>query len=101
MLRRDGYAVVVTFVVMPEHRAAFRDAISENAAASLRLEPGCSVFDVCEGADEAEIFLYEVYDSEAAFREHLATEHFRRFDALVAPWVHEKRVLTYPRLAQG
>jgi len=101
MPRRDGYAVVVTFLVAPEHRAAFRSAVLENAAASLRLEPGCSVFDVCEGADGTEIFLYEIYDSEAAFKEHLATEHFRRFDVLVTPWVREKRVLTYHRLAQG
>ena len=100
MPNSDGYAVVVTFVVAPEHRGAFREAILENAAASLHLEPGCRVFDVCEGAEGAEIFLYEIYDDAAAFRAHLATEHFRRFDALTAPWVHDKRVQTYQRLAQ-
>jgi quinol monooxygenase YgiN len=101
MPSRNGYAVVVTFVVAPEHREAFRNAVLENAAASLRLEPGCSVFDVCEAGDGAEIFLYEIYDSEAAFKEHLATAHFRRFDALVVPWVREKRVQPYHRLAQS
>ena len=100
MSHRNGYAVVVTFAVTPEHRAAFRSAVLENAAASLREEPGCSVFDVCEGADGSEVFLYEIYDDEAAFKAHLTTEHFRCFDATVGPWVREKRVQTYHRLTQ-
>jgi len=96
-----GFVVTVAFRVKPEHRAAFRDAILENAAASVADEPGCSVFDVCEKADGAEIFLYEVYDDERAFKAHLATEHFKRFDALAAAWVAEKNVLTYNRLNTG
>jgi len=96
-----GFIVTVAFRVHPEHRAAFREAILENAAASVAREPGCSVFDVCEKADGAEIFLYEVYADERAFKAHLATDHFKRFDALAAPWVADKRVLTYNRLNSG
>jgi (4S)-4-hydroxy-5-phosphonooxypentane-2,3-dione isomerase len=98
--RRADYAGIVTFAVEPTYREAFRNAILENASASRALEPGYSVFDVCESEDGSEIFLYEIYGSEAAFREHLATEHFRRFDALVAPWVVDKRVTTYHRLVK-
>ena len=68
-------------------------------SASRMLEPGCRVFDVCENQDGSEFFLYE-YDSEAMFRDHLATDHFRRFDSLVGPWVVDKRVVTY-RLNQA
>jgi (4S)-4-hydroxy-5-phosphonooxypentane-2,3-dione isomerase len=96
--RGGGYVVIVNFQVKPEFRAAFRDAVLENASASRMREPGCSVFDVCENQDGSEFFLYEVYDSEARFRDHLATEHFRHFDSLVAPWVVDKRVVTYRRL---
>jgi autoinducer 2-degrading protein len=96
--RRNGYAVIVRFAVEPAYRETFRDAVLENAYASLTLEPGCSVFDVCESEDGSEVFLYEIYDSEAAFREHLAMDHFRHFDALVSPWVVDKRVTTYYRL---
>lgn len=100
MARRDGFVVVVTFKVVSEFRTAFHDAVLENAHTSRTTEPGCSIFDVCESPDTSEIFLYEVYDSEAAFKEHLATEHFRRFDALVAPWTAGKRATTYHRLVQ-
>ena len=94
-----GFVVTVVFRVQPGRRAAFRDAIVANAAASVADEPGCSAFDVCEKADGSEIFLYEVYDDEPAFKAHLATDHFKRFDALVTPWVVEKRVLTFNRLS--
>ena len=50
-----GYAVVVTFRAKPEHRAAFREAMLENAAASRTDEPGCRQFDVCESADGAQL----------------------------------------------
>jgi len=94
-----GYVVTVVFKAHPERRDAFRVATLENAAASRETEPGCSRFDVCESADGSEIFLYEIYDDEAAFKAHLATEHFLRFNALVTPWVVEKRVVPYLRLA--
>ncbi len=92
------FVVTVTFHVADGFRDAFRDAILENAATSLEVEPGCSVFDVCANKEGAEIFLYEVYNSETSFKEHLASAHFIRFDALVAPWVVDKRVVTYARL---
>ena len=93
-----SYAVTVVFVAKPESRADFREAMLENAQASRAREPGCRQFDVCESPDGAQIFLYEIYDSEAAFKEHLATQHFLRFNERTAPWVAEKRVATYQRL---
>ena len=96
-----GFVVTVVFRPRPEHRVAFRAAILENAAASVKDEPGCSVFDVCESKDGHEIFLYEIYDDEAAFKAHLATAHFKSFDAKAGPWVAEKRVITYNRLDSG
>jgi quinol monooxygenase YgiN len=48
---------------------------------------------VCvDSADKASVFLYEVYDDRAAFDAHLATAHFKRFDAAVAPMVASKAV---------
>lgn len=96
-----GFVVTVTFRIEPEFRGPFRDAILANSSTSVRDEPGCSVFDVCEKADGSEIFLYEIYDDEAAFKAHLATDHFKRFDAQVGPWVVDKRIVTFNRLNSG
>ena len=94
------FCVVVHFEIKAGYEALFRQKILDNAAASLTHEPGCRTFDVCEGADAGSILLYELYDSERAFQDHLATLHFKRFDAETSNWVSDKRVATYKRLAQ-
>jgi autoinducer 2-degrading protein len=94
-----SFVVTVVFIAKPEFRAQFRAAMIENAEASRTREPGCRQFDVCESADGAEIFLYEIYDDEAAFKAHLATDHFQRFNEISTPWTAGKRVLTYQRLS--
>ena len=94
-----SYVITVAFVARPEHRAEFRTAMLGNAHASRITEPGCRQFDVCETADGAEIFLYEVYDDEAAFKAHLATAHYRDFNATTTPWVVLKRVTIFNRIS--
>ncbi|MEM9029846.1 MAG: putative quinol monooxygenase [Pseudomonadota bacterium] len=90
------FAVVVFFEVKPAHVAEFADAVSANAKASVETEPGCQQFDVCRSSDDPQtFFLYEIYDDRAAFEAHKATEHFAGFDAISAPWVTSKKVLTY------
>lgn len=90
------FIIVVFFEVKAAHVAEFKDAIMTNAKASVDDEPGCRQFDVAQAPeDEASFFLYEIYDDEAAFKAHTETTHFKSFDALSAPWVKDKKVLTY------
>lgn len=91
-----SFVVTVHFRAKAEWRDAFRAEMIANATASREREPGCRQFDVCE--DGGDIFLYEIYDDEEAFRAHLATDHFRHFNAITTPWVEEKRLVTYRRL---
>ena len=87
------FVVTVTFEVTPEHAGAFREAVSEQARRSLEAEAHCQRFDVCsDRQDPARIFLYEIYDDEAAFQAHLETDHFKVFDMQVAPWTLTKMV---------
>ena len=99
-LSTDRHVVVVWFTVRPDSRDAFRAAVLENAAASLRLEPGCHVFDVCEDPG-GDFFLYELYESTRAFQDHLAMDHFKKFDASCREWVVSKRVQRYERLVNA
>ena len=93
------YVVAVEFVVQPARAEAFRTAMVANARTSRDLEPGCRQFDVCVSPDDpATIFLYELYADRAAFDAHLASEHFRAFDAAVRDWVLRKTVRTYERI---
>ena len=69
------YAVCVTFQIAEGAMADFLPLMLENAAASLKGEPGCHQFDVCRDGDE--VFLYELYTDAAAFEALLAKEESR------------------------
>lgn len=86
------YVIVADFTVDPAEAAAFREVVTKNAGLSVANEPGCRQFDVCvDPARDDRIYLYEVYDDEAAFQAHLASEHFHEFDARVADWIRARR----------
>lgn len=88
------YLVAVTFHVAPGREADFFARVRRQAADSLT-EPGCRRFDVWTAPDgPATVFLYEIYDDRAAFDVHLASAHFKDFDAEVASWITDKQVET-------
>lgn len=90
------YAVTVTFAIHPVHWAAFLPLMKANAETSLRDEPACHRFDLALDPDQPhEMFLYELYTDRAGFDAHLASAHFRTFDAAVAPMIAAKTVRTY------
>ena len=91
------YVVTVEFTLKPDWVAAFMPLMVDNARAS-RKEPGCRQFDVdVSPAAPNVVFLYELYDDRAAFDAHLATSHFRSFDAAVKDMLAGKVIRTYER----
>jgi len=92
------YIVTVEFTIHLERMSAFMPLIVDNARASREQEPGCRQFDVClDPAAPNIVYLYEAYDDRAAFDAHLATAHFKSFDAAVRDMVAAKAVRTYIR----
>ena len=93
------YAVVVTFEIKPNRLADFLPDMMTNATTSLTKEPDCHRFDVCvDPARPNEVFLYELYTDRAGFDAHLASQHFQRFDASVAPMIASKLARTYEQV---
>jgi quinol monooxygenase YgiN len=87
--------VAVTFEIKLEHAGDFGTRIAQQAADSLT-EDGCQRFDVwVDPGNPARIFLYEIYTDRVAFDVHLASPHFKAFDAEVQPWVASKTVETW------
>ena len=90
------FVVTVTFEVEAAHSADFAAAVTTQAKNSLDLEPDCLRFDVCRDPDrDGRIVLYEIYRDAAAFDLHLASDHFKAFNALVEPWTRSKAVETW------
>jgi quinol monooxygenase YgiN len=77
------FSLTVQIQVDPAQREEFLAAITTNAEASVRDEPGCLRFDVSsvEG-DENRFVFYELYRDAAAFEEHRAAPHFRAWRAV-------------------
>lgn len=93
------YAVTVKFQIHQEHMDAFLPLMRENAETSLRVEEGCHRFDICHDPDQpSEVFLYELYNDEAAFQHHLQTPHFRQFSDASEVMIAGKSVSTYAQV---
>jgi autoinducer 2-degrading protein len=86
-------AVLVEFLVNPSFVAQFRDLIAANAKTSLKCEIGCKRFDVLVDPEEPRRFvLYEIYEDEAAFDEHLASSHYRSFADAIENEIEQRSV---------
>jgi autoinducer 2-degrading protein len=73
--------------IVPAEREKYLAAITENGMAAVK-EPGCRRFDILSLASDPNHFLlYEVYDNEAAFQAHRATDHFKKYAATTASMV--------------
>ena len=85
--------VLVEFLVKPSFVAEFRDLIGANAKASLEREMGCKRFDVLvQPAEPRRFVLYEIYEDEAAFDEHLASSHYLSFADAIENEIEERSV---------
>jgi (4S)-4-hydroxy-5-phosphonooxypentane-2,3-dione isomerase len=89
-----GYVITVEFDIDPAQLAAFMPLMRENAKASLRDEKGCRHFDVCRPRDVPNrVFLYEIYDDEAAFQAHLQSAHFKAFAAATKDMITARKIV--------
>lgn len=91
------FALTVTFTLHAGRLAEFLPLMQANARQSLQDEPGCRVFDVAlplDGPPDT-VFLWEIYADRPAFDAHLASPHFRAFDAATTALVKAKTVTFY------
>lgn len=73
-----AYVVCATWKVKPGEDEAVIELLGQISRASEE-EPGCLLFWVHRSReDPTTFFLYEQYESEAAFQAHAASEHIRR-----------------------
>lgn len=88
-----AFVVIIDLLLRPGDRDRCLARIQENAAASRLHEKGCRRFDVCVPRDGSpRVFLYAIYDDEAAFKAHQATPHFKSFIAATEPWIQDRKI---------
>ncbi|MFL9925412.1 putative quinol monooxygenase [Herbaspirillum lusitanum] len=92
-------AVVVDFLIKPQHAEDFAVAILKNARASAANEPGCRQFDVCRDPDDAcRFFLYELYDDHAAIEAHRSAPHYLAMQKEVGDWIVQRDLRVLQRV---
>ncbi|MBT8768655.1 putative quinol monooxygenase [Metapseudomonas boanensis] len=94
------YCLLLKTQLKPGSLDDFMDAMRINAAASVRDEPGCLVFDVLQDRSDPDlVWLYEVYTDEAAFEAHMLTPHFLASRPLVNPLILRQEAIEANALA--
>jgi (4S)-4-hydroxy-5-phosphonooxypentane-2,3-dione isomerase len=85
------YVNAVDLDIAPDQIGAYMAAIKENGAASIK-EPACHQFSIAvQAANPNHVFLYEVYENEAALKSHRETDHFKKYAAITAKMVVERK----------
>jgi autoinducer 2-degrading protein len=93
------FVVAVFFEAKPGYADRLRAALVAEAAEARANDRGCEQYDVSQDPIDPNAFLlYEVFDSETAYKAHQELEPYARFAGEIEPWVASKRVLTYHRL---
>ena len=65
-------------------------ALKENAAMAVK-EPGCREFDITVSQkDPNHVFIFEVYDSQAALDAHRQTDHYKKYAATTKDMVAKR-----------
>jgi quinol monooxygenase YgiN len=86
------YVNAVDLDINPADIQKYLAAAKENAAGAMT-EPGCREFNVHVSAkDPNHVFLYEVYDNEAALQSHRNTDHFKKYAATTKDMVTKRDV---------
>jgi autoinducer 2-degrading protein len=88
----DVYINAVDLDIKPAEMAKFLELVKENGASAVK-EPGCREFNiVVSRTDPNHVFLFEVYDSEAALATHRTTDHYKKYAADTANMVAGRNV---------
>ena len=88
------YINVVDLEINPADFRKFVPAIMQNGETAVKEEPGVIQFDIMAPKDEPNhVFLYEVYENEAAYKSHLQSAGFKKFQAATTGMVKNRKVM--------
>jgi len=78
--QKDMMVRIAEIEIIPIHLEEYKAILQEEAAASVKLEPGViSIFPMYEKEKPTQVRLLEIYASKAAYEHHLKTPHFQKY----------------------
>lgn len=80
--------------IVPAHLEAYKQILQEEAAASVKLEPGViAIFPMYQKDDSTRVKILEIYADKAAYEHHLKTPHFLKYKNATLHMVKSLRLL--------
>ncbi|PKB73459.1 MAG: hypothetical protein BZY75_01725 [SAR202 cluster bacterium Io17-Chloro-G7] len=74
------YIIVAALQIKDGFKDQFIEGLIVNASSAVKDEAGCLRFDVIQDAnDDNKVWVYEVYNDEAAFEAHTQSPHYLKF----------------------
>jgi quinol monooxygenase YgiN len=93
-LQPQPHVRVAELAIDPAQLQAYKDAVTEEIDASIRLEPGVlSIYAVALKDQPTQLRFLEIYADEAAYRLHIASPHFKKYVAITQPMITSRRLL--------
>jgi quinol monooxygenase YgiN len=86
----------------PGQVAAYKDALKEEIATSIRVEPGVLVLFAVSVKDHPEqVRIFETYRDQAAYESHLQTPHFKKYKAATQGMVKSLKLVETEPIVLG
>jgi quinol monooxygenase YgiN len=74
--------------IEPSQLAQYTAAVKEEMATSVRVEAGVlAIYAVADRENPTKLRFFEIYASEAAFRAHIASPHFKKYVETTKPMI--------------
>jgi quinol monooxygenase YgiN len=78
----------------PDQLAPYRDALKEEIATSIRVEPGVlTLYAVAVKDHPTQIRIFETYKDQAAYETHIQTAHFKKYKTETQGMVKSLRLI--------
>jgi quinol monooxygenase YgiN len=85
---------VADLEIFPAQLSAYRAAVSEEIDDSIRLEPGVvAIYSVALKDAPEKLRFFEIYADDAAYRQHIASPHFRKYVDVTKEMIASRRLL--------
>jgi 4-carboxymuconolactone decarboxylase len=86
----------------PVQLDSYKAALKEEIDASIRLEPGVlTLYAVSEKDNPVQIWIFEIYANEDAYKAHLETPHFKKYKTSTQAMVKSLKLVETDPLILG
>jgi len=80
---KEPYVRVAEIEIDTRRSVAYLEALKEQIESALRIEAGVvALYSVADKENPAHITVFEIYTDAEAYKKHVETEHFKKYEAI-------------------